>query len=426
MSDHEIVEKTVPARHFVRNFGWLFGGSIFAQGLLFVSNIYLARILGDASFGKWSLVQAWLLGGMVITEFGLPTYGMREVAKAPADATRIAAEIGTLRVLLALATFGAGSLLVWVVVEPSDLRLLFVASLVWLVASAFNTEWIFRGLEQTQYVAGGNFLQHASFLLFLLLWVRGPVDLLAVPVYRVLGTLLGSAVLLWILISRSGGAANLLWTSARPNLALWKAAAPMGVAAVLAQAYSVFGTIALGALQPPQVVGWYSAAYKLVTAVIVLNTLVTLSFLPKLSELFSVDDRLDSFDRVFRMFKRVIVSLSLLLLASVPFGRPIILHVYGDAYAASIPAFQILLVYVTVWLYTSLYGNALVAMRREKAVLPALAVGTAVGALLSPVLVLVLRSEGAAAALLISEACVCVLTAGAYRRARKDGLQCRY
>lgn len=401
-----------------RNFRWLLVGDILAKVFIFASTIYLARVLEDEGFGKLSFVQAFMIYAMVIAEFGLPTYGVREVAKSPERVIELSSAIQATRLALTIGICCAGTLLAYLFAHSVEMRWLFIFSLLGLIPYSSNVEWAFRGLGKMQYVALGNFIQQASFALLVFLLVHSANDLIAVPLYRTLGSLIAAGVLLWFL-SRNLGWLKTFRENFWPRFSLYKAALPLGVSYVLVQIYCTFDTIMLGFMDRPEVVGWYNAGYKIINAFLGLNALVVSAFFPQLTATFLSEDKRGDFKKTLADFKSVIVAFSVLILIIVPLARPIMHFLYGEQYMAGVLAFQILLIYTAVALYSSLYGNTLLAMKKEKDFLAAVSVGALINLLLNFILIPRYHLNGAAAATLISELFVLGLMAGGYRRVKR-------
>src|SRR5690606_41814485 len=71
------------ARRAARNAGALAAASILSKGALFVWQLILARAIGEAGYGIYGTVGAFIAGGTAIVNFGMGPIVIRAVARAP-------------------------------------------------------------------------------------------------------------------------------------------------------------------------------------------------------------------------------------------------------------------------------------------------------------------------------------------------------
>ncbi len=287
---HKIADPQAARRGVLASLGWLGGGLLVGRALQFVVTIYLTRVLRVEAFGLFNFVQAFLWFGVILTDFGLSPIGTREVAHSPQRLRSLAAAIPAWR----LGVFAVEMLLLAAVLPAlhvgSQLGWLFFLSFLSLLAYAVTADWIFRGHERMEYVAGWEALPRLIWLVGLLLFVHGPDDLLKVPLVRFAGEIVVAAGLLVIAWRRyPDGRPDAADLRASDLRALLPQAAPIVVAGLLAQVYYNFDTILLGILKTDQIVGWYSAAYRIVTLLMTGAFLLGAAYQPILARTFATD-----------------------------------------------------------------------------------------------------------------------------------------
>lgn len=391
-------------RSVLRSFSWLSAGLAASRLLQFAIVVYLTRMLGDAGFGKFSFVQAFLWFGVILSDFGLSQIGTREVARSPRRLRTLSSVITIGR----LAVFAAEMLLVVSVPllfrSGSQMYWLFIYSFLSLLAYAVNTDWIFRGLEKMQYVALWEALPRLIWLVGALLFVHGPDDLLKVPLLRLAGEIITSALLVataW----RQYPASRLSLEPLHPlNIKiLVKEAAPIGLAALLAQVYYNFDTILLGILKTDAIVGQYSAAYRIVTLLMTGSFLLGATYQPVLARTFTGDKA--SFGRHLRRMS----AMSLLMGVAVPAlvaiaAVPIVRVLYGPAFEPAARPLAILMASMPFAYLGIASTTALVAGGLQEQMLVGTAIGAAVNILANLVLIPPLGMTGAAIATVLSYA----------------------
>jgi O-antigen/teichoic acid export membrane protein len=395
---------TVPSRTggALANFGWLGAGVIASRLLQFVVTIYLTRVLLVEAFGLFNFVQAFLWFGVILTDFGLSTIGTREVAQSP----RRLRTLSTVILALRLAVFAVEMLLI--VAVPAGLHVgaelywLFVFSFLSLLAYAINTDWIFRGFERMEYVAAWEALPRVIWLAGLVLFVHSPQDLLKVPLLRFAGEIVTTIALLAIACVR--------YPQSRPARAvlhplnikiLVQQAAPVGMAALLAQVYYNFDTILLGLLKDAETVGQYSAAYRVVTLLLTGAFLLAATYQPILARTFAADRT--GFGQHLRRLSAAALLLGAVLPAVVALAAsPIVRILFGGRFAPAAAPLIVLMGSMPFAYLGMAYGTALVAAGMQRHMMIATAAGAAVNVATNLLLIPPLGMMGAAIATVIS------------------------
>ena len=85
------------------NSGILIAVNVSGAGLGFWLSVVLARGLGLADFGRYTLAIAWTFALSLLAEFGLNTLITRDVARQPADASPYLAAATVIKTTLASA-----------------------------------------------------------------------------------------------------------------------------------------------------------------------------------------------------------------------------------------------------------------------------------------------------------------------------------
>jgi O-antigen/teichoic acid export membrane protein len=124
-------------------------------------------------------------------------------------------------------------------------------------------------------------------------------------------------------------------------LALMKQATIFGFSMFLVTIYDRIAVLMLGKMQSDEVVGWYSAAYKLISLTSVVPTIIVTATFPKLSRESRVRDEVVA--ALFTKGFKYLVFLILPLIAGVSIlAAPLIHLVCGPGYDQAVPALRIL------------------------------------------------------------------------------------
>ena len=272
-------------RHsFVVRYLTLFGGEAVSKLCVFAAFAYVARTLGPQNFGIIELALTITVFCVIGADSGLGTYGARKIEQAPALLPQLIPRIIVLRAILSLPIYLV-LLSLSLRYGKSGMGVLMTYGIV-VLAVPFFTQWVFQGLRQMQWVAGGSALRYAIFSIVVFALVRSDSDPRVVAFAEVCGAVALAAFNL-VLLRRVltmrldwhgavGGAFELLretWTLGASDLA-W--------AAMWYSPTLITGWIAWWARADQ--IAWLAAAVRIVMA---LHTFVFLYFfnlIPNLSK----------------------------------------------------------------------------------------------------------------------------------------------
>lgn len=279
-------QPVLPGRRVLLNAGALTGSNLWRIGVSFGLQLMVIRALGAEALGQYMVALAWLNVAQVVSELGLQTLLIRDLAQAPqmrqgyfrlALLTQSGAGL-----LLCLALFGLGWLLP---VSPSLRFALWLAGLTlpaYGVTSACQT--LFQAGERMDLVMFIEVIINTLIvaLSLLALWLGGEVpSLMGVMVI----TQMGSALLCLLWLRRS----QLLAPPQQPFpfslAAIWQQATPFygqALADVLLQRVDILLLSMVGA---PVVTGIYSTAYSVVRVFLKVIQSYWRAFYPTLSRL---------------------------------------------------------------------------------------------------------------------------------------------
>jgi PST family polysaccharide transporter len=366
------------------------------SGLLLLNTILLARILGVQAYGLLAIGVAMYGITAFIGDAGLGIWGLRVIDDDPdrwatvnrlTAARTITVTFALLATLTALAIlpFPAGS------VAPS------VVMVLTMIPAGFSVDWALIGLERTGMAATVRLAVAGTVLLFSPAGAMSAGPIGAAVGY--LGATAAGGVLSWVLLVRVIGLPRLV----RPTgvIQTLRRSLPMGVSAVLSQAYWQSDTLLTGMLLGAAAAGAYSAPMRLLAVLVGFRWAVGVSLLP----IFRAVD-LEGPDGASAL---ATTATRLLVLACVPAvgvviggASAIVTGIFGPGFAESAPVLAIGAVTVGIWLCTAPVGYAILARRQDNRYLAA----TAASVISSAPLILLLGPAygivGVAASMLIA------------------------
>ncbi|MFA6548460.1 MAG: flippase [Candidatus Margulisiibacteriota bacterium] len=255
------MEQSVTKR-IAKNFSWLFIGNSLNGIIYLFFVVYIARVLGATAFGLFQFTQAFVVYLVMLVDNGLSMLGTREIARDRDRTAAITINFLAVRTILSFCIFVIAWLILAMMPIPNDLRLLFCATFLFIFYRALNTEWVFTGIELMASIPLAKIIFSGGALLLALWLVKGPADLISVPLILALSGFISSVFLL-IYVFRCLLPIQLkqLAPSTWANI-FWQAL-PLGASIFLIQINSNFDTIMLGFMDRPEVVGFYGVAYRI-------------------------------------------------------------------------------------------------------------------------------------------------------------------
>ncbi len=355
--------KATKIRRLIVNFSFLSGGEILCKIATFAAFVYLARVLGPASFGYLEFTIAITFVFTLLVDLGTGPYGAREIAKNANRIGELLPNIIAIRMLLATVGYSTLVGIAWYLADKGPVKNLILVYGLSLFAIPGYLQWLFQGIEKMQWVALGSVLRQFTFAIGVFLFIRGSEDIQLTAIIECIAVF--SVVLVhWIILKR-----EIPHYSPCLKLTLIKTsfgqAFPIGLSELTWALTWYFATIFLGFIENSDVVGWFASAHRPVLA---LHTFVWLYFfnlLPSMSRY--IDRPVAEFNRMlttsikFTAWPAVFIGISGALM-----GNQAILIMFGENYSESIAVFKILVFMIPVSLLSGHYRYALIAFNLQK------------------------------------------------------------
>jgi len=403
-------------RRIAKNFFSLSIGQIISQFVTFLAVVYLARVLGTANFGKLSFAQATVTYFLLISELGLSTLGIREVARHRDKLNNYVDNILTLRLCLAFFSFCLLLLFTVLINKSIEIKYLIIFYGLSLFPSALLMEWFFQGVEKMEFVGVSKILNRSLYVILVFILIKNNKQLLLVPYLWLAGIISSVGFLLCIFIKQVGRMKLVF------NFPFWKellyTALPMGFAWMMIQIYNNFDTIMLGFMKTDEVVGWYNAAYKVIFFVFMLGGCYITTIFPVVSRYYK-----ESSDRLSVLLShsaKLMIAISLPLgIGGTILGKPLMRLFYGTQYDNGIIAFQILIWYVVISFICMIYANSLLACNKERKYAVGVMLAAITNLILNIFLIPPFGLKGAAIATVAAEGSLFVYAYTEFQKIRK-------
>ena len=381
------------------NLGMGLAGRLFSQLFSFFIVVYLARILGPADYGDISLALALVSYFSLVASFGLPTIGTREVAQAQADSQEAVSVLFSLRIGLAIFLYFL--LVLYGVFYVFNLRLFYLLILYGLtmISSACLLDWFFVGMEDLQSITVANLLGTVVSCSLVFLWVKDVTNIYFIPVFSFVGSVITCTYLLNLY--RKVQSLHFCFNLAQ-FLILLRAAMPFALAGFLSQVYENMDMLLLGYFVGSEEVGYYSVAYKIVIVLSGIIAIYSQSTWPVMIRLFATNQQqVGEFLR--RNFHTMLYFMIPVITGGTILAHSLITAFFGKVYEPAVMPFILLLYYVFFMALSITMANLLLAVKKDKNYLSALALGAAANVAGNLALIPHWKATGSAAAMVIAE-----------------------
>jgi O-antigen/teichoic acid export membrane protein len=269
-----------------------------------------------------------------------------------------------------------------------------------LFTFSFTIDWVFMGIQRMQYIALAHITQNLLYVALVVSLVKMPDQILSVPFLHV-GSALVAVLILMTVFVRKYGSFKLDF-----DFGFWKhilsQAFPMALSIIAIQIYLNFDTVMLGFMKSDGDVGWYNAAYKVISVLLLGGCIYYNAIFPVISNLYKKSVEKLKHLMQFTLSLMILIIAPMLVLGTI-FAAQIIGLIFGDGYQESVVVFQILLWSVAAILLNGLFGRCLLGCDRQKYHLVCVSAGTLVNLILNFLLIPPLGIKGAAIATVAAE-----------------------
>ncbi len=391
-----------PARQILQNFFNLSAGELIARLVNFAAFAYLARVLGRTEFGRIGFVMTVVSYLLIPVMQGFDSVGIRDVARDHSRLRNYAGTILAIRLVSALATWVALAAVVRLFPAEPPLGSLALRFGLTLFPSALSLKWAFQAVEQTRPVAAAGIVAQLVFAAGAFT-IRGPEQLLLIPIYSLAGESAGALLLGAGFVRRFG------WFRLVRQWRFWKElldeSAPLAVSTVLGTLLFNFDVLALERFQSDAAVGLYTAVYKLVLLFATLLTLFQLSLFPTLARAYATGQELAPMAaRVLRLVAAAFVPIGF---AGLLLAKPLLGFLFGAEYVAGAATLRILLWSLPWMALRSVFRIILVSYNLQRLDLRAVSAGAITNIVLDFALAPAFGTVGTAISTLTSEFIIC-------------------
>lgn len=348
-----------------RNTIYQFAGKAIGTAIALLSISILARYLGQAGFGQYTIIMTFLSFFGILADLGLTLVTTQMISQPGVDQDKALSNLFTLRLLSAVLFLGLAPLVVflfpypWIVkigVMATSLSFFFIA-LNQILTGLFQKELRMDKMSLAEVISRLGLLAGVLAVVF---FDFGLLGILAVSSFS-------SAVHFFLALrfSRPLAKIRLSFDKAEWRLILDKAW-PLAVTIVFNLLYLKTDTLILSLVRSEAEVGIYGAAYKVIDILVTLPFMFAGLILPILSAVWAEGDR-EKFRNVFqKSFDAMVVAAVPMMVGMQYVATKTMSLVAGQEFAVSGPVLRILILAASIIFLGTIFSHAVIAVNGQK------------------------------------------------------------
>jgi len=395
-------------RTAIKNISSLFGAQIITGFLSPILLIYIARTLGNEIFGKYSFILSLTAIFLIISEFGIKSVAIRDVARDSSLVGRYLRSLISLKLSFSLFSIIILVLFVNLLDMPPDTTLasyIFAGGL-FFQSMSYAFRWVFHALQIMEFEALQRVAERFLLLVLSLLVLWQGFGLIALS-FAFLITQIVIFILSLFFVTR-----KVRMPSVKADLSFFvytiKTAVFFALCEVLWMIYFRIDIVMIAKIRGETEVSWYNAAYVIVNFITLISMLMMQAMYPVLSSLYEKErDKLKGIaESLFRYL--IIIAIGIVPVVFMLSDR-IIKIIYGPGYSYSIDALKVL-IFVILFLFPgNLFAHILASSNRHKQLALVNFIGVVVNIVLNFILIPKYGYLGAGISTIITEIILCFL-----------------
>lgn len=368
---------------------------------------YITRVLSPEGIGKINFANSIISYFIMVVMLGIPSYGMREVARRSKDKKQLSVlveELLIINTILLVVCYAVYFAIVLFIPRFSQDKKLYFLFGVQILFNVLGVEWFYRGMESFKYITCRSIITKIISFVLVFACVKDESDLFIYAVITVVANV-GAYLLNFCNLRKyhlefvEPSALNIKQHIA-PLLILFTTAIATNISTQV-------DTTMLGFIHGDEAVGYYSIAVKVKNILVALTGAVGTAVFPRLVAMSKNKKEYVS------LANEVYLYLMLLTVPATVFfyeyAEKAVLILAGHEYLAAVQPMKIITITVFLVTFSCLFGGRiLVSLNRAEVQLHSVIWGTVVNCLANLLLIPKLGVTGAAIATVLSESTVLI------------------
>lgn len=370
---------------------------------------YLVKVLGPAKYGLISYAQALVQYFVALTNYGFDLTATREISIHRDDIKKVSQIFCTVFVIKIIFMIISLIILLAITFSFSILRsdwYIYLMTFGMVVGDVLFPYWFFQGVEKMKYITIINAFSKIIFTIGVFVFIKNENDYLLVPILYNIGFLISGLWSLCIIFKHFG--LIIRFPSYQDIVTQLKDGWHVFVSTTGISLNTYTTIIILGIFTNNTCVGYYSAGEKLIRAIQRMVLPIQQAVFPYFNRIAMVDG-----EGSYVFLRKLTISTGGLTLSIVAllliFSNLIISMLFGQGFSESLWVFRILSLIVFFSALGSIFGiQAMLSFNYKREFVIIIFLGFFLNVFLSVVLSLAYQHIGAAIAVLLTEAIICM------------------
>jgi PST family polysaccharide transporter len=365
---------------------------------------YLVRVLGPEKFGLIAFAQAFIGYFNVLTDYGFNLSATRDISINRKDndiVSEIFSSVIVIKFGLLILSLSVMTLIIFSFDKFRSEWPIYYLTFGMVVGQVLFPVWFFQGMEKMKYITFLNIFARIIFTISIFIFVKNASDFLYVPILSSLGSIVAGVLAFWIVFKDFGVKFRM------PDFERVKFDLKEGwyifISTVAISLYTTSNTFILGLFTNNIIVGYYSAAEKIIRSAQGLLSPVSQTIFPHVSKLMN-----ESKDAGIKFIRRItyligglsfVISLVIFILANL-----IVETILGSQYTESIIILRILAFLPFLVGLSNVFGiQTMLTLNYKKAFTNIIVFASGVNIFLAIILVPLYNNIGTSISVLITE-----------------------
>ena len=373
-----------------------------------ITGVYVARKLLPESIGAVAAAQNLAQYFVILAFLGIPTYGMREIAKTrdnKVERSRVFSELYVIN-FISTCVFLICYLILIVSVQAFRENLpLYLVVGVSIALNAFNISWLYEGLEEFRFTSLRNIAFKAAAFILLVLLVRRPKDYLIYAGITVIGTA-GNYIVNMIFAPRFVEISfRELHLKRHIKSIIYLVAVNLAI-----ELYSLVDITMMNFMSSKESIAFYKYGHMIHLMLLQVINTFTMVLVPRISFYYK-ENRLEEFNKLVSKAFKLIVLFSVPMIIGIQFTADfLIVKLYGDSYINSARILRMFSILLLISPTGYLLGSRmLLATNHENKMIISVGIGAVVNIIGNALLIPRYAEYGATLASIISEFVVMIV-----------------
>jgi len=372
---------------------------------------YLVRVLGPEKFGLIAFSQAFIGYFQILTDYGFNLSATREISINRENKEKVS-EIFSSVMIIKLALMIISLILMFVIIFFFEKFrkdwIIYYLTFGMVVGQVLFPVWFFQGMEKMKYITFLNILAKVIFTVAIFVFVKETSDYLYVALLNSLGFIIAGILGLWIVFRDFNVEFRIpRWEGIKYQL---KEGWYIFISTVAISLYTISNTFILGLFTNNTIVGYYSAAEKIIRAIQGLLAPISQTIYPHISKLMNESKEIGV--KFIRKVTLLIGSFSFILsLVIFMFADLIVRIILGSQFTESIIVLRIIAFLPFIIGLSNVFAvQGIIAYGNVKIIPKITFVGAISNVILAMLLVKLLQVIGVAISLVFAEILVTIVS----------------